>query len=177
MKRNKISSSGQLDETEMAVHGRKIPLDYIQQQINNDQDQQKNQQRCRIRKSVRRNDPLEIWKIKYGGSLRKFPASFEEIRKNKKSESVAWSFRHTQPQLCQFYDFHIIWSCSFSNKSGIQRNISRDTSCWYPISSWNTLSVYLGPVYIKWLGPTFIPLPLQDWTIFDLCNLLPIITA
>lgn len=39
MKRNKISSSGQLDETEMAVHGRKIPLDYIQQQINNDQDQ------------------------------------------------------------------------------------------------------------------------------------------
>lgn len=39
MKSNKISSSGQLDETEMAVHGRKIPLDYIQQQINNDQDQ------------------------------------------------------------------------------------------------------------------------------------------
>lgn len=39
MERNKISSSGQLDETEMAVHGRKIPLDYIQQQINNDQDQ------------------------------------------------------------------------------------------------------------------------------------------
>lgn len=65
----------------------------------------------------------------------------------------------------------------FFNKSGIQRKISRDTSCWYPISSWKTLSVYLGPVYIKWLGPTFIPLPLQDWTIFDLCNLLPIITA
>lgn len=39
MKRNKISSSGQLDETEMAVHGRKIPLDYLQHQINNDQDQ------------------------------------------------------------------------------------------------------------------------------------------
>lgn len=39
MKRNKISFRGQLEETEMAVHGRKIPLDYIQQQINNDQDQ------------------------------------------------------------------------------------------------------------------------------------------
>lgn len=168
MKRNKISSSGQLDETEMAV----------QQQINNDQDQfRRISSDVEYVKSVRRNDPLEIWKIKYGGSLRKFPASFEKIRKNKKSESVAWSFRHSQPQLCQFYDFHIIWSCSFFNKSGIQRKISRDTSCWYPISSWKTLSVYLGPVYIKWLGPTFIPLPLQDWTIFDLCNLLPIITA
>lgn len=29
IKRNKVSSSGQLKETEIAVHGRKIPLDYI----------------------------------------------------------------------------------------------------------------------------------------------------
>lgn len=39
MKSNKISSSGQLEETEIAVHGRKLPLDNIRQQMNNDQDQ------------------------------------------------------------------------------------------------------------------------------------------
>lgn len=39
MDRNKISSSGQLEETEIAVHVRKYPQDCIQQQMNNDQDQ------------------------------------------------------------------------------------------------------------------------------------------
>lgn len=39
MKRNKSSSSGHLEETEIAVYGRTIPLDYIRQQMNNDQDQ------------------------------------------------------------------------------------------------------------------------------------------
>lgn len=85
MKRNKISSSGQLEKTEMAVHGRKIPLDYIQQQINNDRDQFR-----RISSDVEyENLSEEMIRLKYGGSLRKFPASFEKIRKNKKSESVA----------------------------------------------------------------------------------------
>lgn len=39
MDRNKISSSGQLEETEIAVPVRKYPQDCIQQQMNNDQDQ------------------------------------------------------------------------------------------------------------------------------------------
>lgn len=39
MDRNKISSSGQLEETEIAVLVRKYPQDCIQQQMNNDQDQ------------------------------------------------------------------------------------------------------------------------------------------